>query len=275
MTFAPADKLQEICAVKAQHLAVWKDVTPLADLERQAKEQTPPRGFEQALQAKKQSAHYGLITEIKKASPSAGLIRYDFYPAILAAAYEKGGAACLSVLTDAPYFQGDNDYLRVARGACSLPVLRKDFIIDPWQVVESRAIGADCILLIMAALDDGLAKDLHATARAYGMDVLIEVHNRDELDRALLLPDGMIGINNRNLKTLQVDLQTSIDLAPLVPNGRLIVGESGFKTRQNLDRALTEAGISSFLIGESLMRADDIESATAQLAAASFAPQAG
>lgn len=270
MALSTTDKLQEICSLKVQHLAAWKSTIPFADLERRIKEQSAPRGFEKALRAKTAQKSYGLITEIKKASPSAGLIRMDFFPALLAPAYEKGGAACLSVLTDKPYFQGDNAYLESARDACALPVLRKDFIIDPWQVYESRAIGADCILLIMAALDDHLAQELHTIATGLAMDVLVEVHNRDELSRALCLPGSMIGVNNRNLKTLQVDLNTCVELASLVPPDRLIVGESGFRTRTDLDDVYQKAQISSFLIGESLMKETDVEAATRKLAFPSF-----
>jgi indole-3-glycerol phosphate synthase len=258
------DKLQEICDRKRADLALAKEATPLATLEKKLASASPVRGFAKALQGKVARGGFGLIAEIKKASPSAGLIRPDFDPSELARSYEKGGAACLSVLTDTPFFQGCNDYLTAARDACSLPVLRKDFMLDAWQIVESRAIGADCILLIMAALDDKTALDLHKTATDLDMDVLIEVHSKDELSRALDLPSGLIGINNRNLKTLKIDLTMTEDLAPLVPKNRLLVGESGIATREDLLR-LAKSGVSCFLIGESLMRQKDVTKATRRL----------
>jgi len=264
------DKLQEICARKADDLKGWKSERSLSSLEQTARFASPVRGFQAALESKTARGHVGLICEIKKASPSAGLIRSDFDPVSLAVAYEQGGAACLSVLTDGPYFQGESAYLEAARVACALPVLRKDFMIDPWQVVEARAMGADCILLIMAALDDGLAVELHAAARHYGMDVLIEVHDVAELERALRLPDGLIGINNRNLKTLKVDLATTEALAPLVPQNRLTVCESGIATPEDIAR-IRRTGVHTFLIGESLMRQTDVVKATARLMEAPYA----
>ena len=259
-----ADVLAEICDRKREHVARRKAERPEAVLRDLAKKAPPVRPFAAALEAQLAQGRYGLIAEIKKASPSRGLIRADFDPPSLAQAYQAGGATCLSVLTDAPYFQGDDDDLRRARAACNLPVLRKDFILDPYQVLESRAIGADCILLIMAALDDSLARDLAATARALGLDVLVEVHDRAELERALALDTRLIGINNRNLKTLKVDLATTEELAPLVPRDRLVVGESGIYDPEDLDR-LAAAGARCFLVGESLMRAGDVAAATRRL----------
>ncbi len=238
---------------------------PFAEMDRAAQEALPPRGFVNALQTKVKSGAFGLIGEIKKASPSAGLIRADFDPAAIAKAYEAGGAACLSVLTEETYFQGHNDFLGQAREACALPALRKDFMVDLWQVAQARAIGADCILLIMALLDDALAADMHAAARAYGMDLLIEVHDEAEMERALRLPSsGLIGINNRNLKTLAIDLATTERLAPMAPADRLLVSESGLQTTEDLHR-MRRAGVGCFLIGESLMRQADITKATTQM----------
>jgi indole-3-glycerol phosphate synthase len=259
-----SDVLAEICAEKRAHVARRKAARPEAALRTDLTAAPPLRSFATALEARVTEGRYGLIAEIKKASPSKGLIRADFDPPTLAQAYEAGGATCLSVLTDAPYFQGGDEYLRAARAACALPVLRKDFILDPYQVLESRAIGADCILLIMAALDDGMARELAALAAELGLDVLVEVHDRAELDRALRLDARLIGINNRDLKTLKVDLRTAENLAPLVPPGRVIVGESGINDATDLDR-LAAVGARCFLVGESLMRAGDVAAATRRL----------
>lgn len=259
-----SDILTEICEVKRAHIASRKAEHSLASLEDKIKQASPVRGFTDALMSRKRDGHYGLIAEIKKASPSRGLIRADFDPPALAKAYQSGGATCLSVLTDAPYFQGHDSYLRIARNAVNLPALRKDFMLDPWQITESRALGADCILLILAALSDAEAAELEAAAGHYGMDVLLEIHNAAELDRALRLKSPLIGINNRNLKTLEVDSKTALDLAPLVPDDRHVIAESGLLVRADLDR-LAALCVTSFLIGESLMRHDDVEQATRAL----------
>ncbi len=258
------DVLTEICDKKRAHVARNKAATPEAALRARIATMPPPRGFAAALERRLAAGHYGLIAEIKKASPSRGLIREDFDPSRLAEAYQSGGATCLSVLTDTPYFQGSDDHLRAARAAVSSPVLRKDFIVDPYQVLESRALGADCILLIMAALDDAAARELASYAAELGLDVLVEVHNRAELDRALKLDARLIGINNRDLKTLKVDLKTAEALAPLVPAGRVVVGESGLNDPADLDR-LAAVGARCFLVGESLMRATDVAAATRRL----------
>lgn len=259
------DKLAEICATKREEVAARKALATLADLDAAAREAEPPRGFHAALE-RHAALHFGLIAEIKKASPSKGLIRADFRPAEHAAAYEQGGAACLSVLTDAPYFQGHEDYLADARRACTLPVLRKDFTLDPWQVAEARAIGADAILLIVAALEDGQMAELEAAALERGMDVLVEVHDEAEMARAARLKSRLIGINNRDLKSFTTDLATSERLAPLAPEGTLLLAESGIDTHADLER-LARSGIRAFLVGESLMRQDDVTQATHALLA--------
>jgi indole-3-glycerol phosphate synthase len=259
-----SDILTEICEAKRGHVADRKERLPIEVVMAAAREVAPPRGFKKALAAAVAAGGYGLIAEIKKASPSKGLIREQFDPPALAAAYKAGGAACLSVLTDAPYFMGNDADLIEAWAAVDLPVLRKDFMLDAYQIVESRALGADCVLLIMAALDDAQARDLQATAEEYGLDVLAEVHNGDELDRALALNAGLIGINNRDLRTFEVDLGVTEALAPRVPADRLAVSESGLDAPADLAR-LAEAGVKCFLVGESLMRQDDVETATRRL----------
>ncbi|MGE4350835.1 MAG: indole-3-glycerol phosphate synthase TrpC [Bdellovibrionales bacterium] len=259
-----ADMLQEICEAKRHHVAKQKSIYSFADLDAMARSLSAPRPFAQALKNRVAEGGIGLICEIKKASPSAGLIRKDFDPVSLATTYEAAGATCLSVLTDEPYFQGHNEYLRLARTATHLPVLRKDFIVDLWQVVESRAIGADCILLIMAALSDPQVQELHEVAVNYRMDVIVEVHDETELKRALNLPNGFIGINNRNLKTLETDLAVTERLAPLVPPERSLICESGVKTAADVTR-MRQAGVQCFLVGESLMRQSDVFIATQSL----------
>ncbi len=261
-----ADTLARIVAEKRKEIARRRAARPLAEVERAAKLASPPRGFAAALERALAAGRYGLIAEIKKASPSKGLIRADFDPPALARAYRDGGATCLSVLTDEPHFQGRDADLVAARVAVELPVLRKDFMIDSYQIAESRALGADCVLLILAALDDAAARDLEAAAGVYGMDVLLEVHDGAELARASRLQSRLIGINNRNLKTLEVDLGTTEALMPQVPSGRVAIAESGLFKPADLAR-MALAGARCFLVGESLMRQPDVAAATRALLA--------
>ena len=262
--------LDEISEAKRAHVAARRRDRPLAEVERAARVAPPPRGFRARLEATAAQGRPALIAEIKKASPSKGLIRADFDPPRLARAFEAGGATCLSVLTDPPYFQGEDAYLTAAREAVGLPVLRKDFMVDPYQVAEARALGADCILLIMAALADGPAAEMEAEAEAWAMDVLVEVHDGEELDRALRLNSRLVGVNNRNLQTLAVDLATSETLAARMPNAAFRVSESGLDGPQDLAR-MARAGYRGFLVGESLMRQTDVAAATRAL----LAPPAG
>ncbi|CAH2599800.1 Indole-3-glycerol phosphate synthase [Rhodovastum atsumiense] len=258
------DALGRICAETRAEVARRKALTNLETMRGRATAVRPPRGFGSALMQTAAAGRYSLIAEIKKASPSGGLIRPEFDPPELARAYQEGGATCLSVLTDGPFFQGSKDDLIAARAAVRLPVLRKDFILDPWQVYESRAIGADCILLILAALTDEQAVELEGIARDLDMDVLAEVHDRRELDRALGLQTKLIGINNRNLKTLKTDLETTIELVPHVPPDRFVIAESGLREHDDL-RRLCDMGVGGFLVGEHLMRQDDLTAATRKL----------
>ena len=255
-----ADVLAKIIDTKREEVSALKASAHSADLPQMARDQSTPRGFAARLQSASKTG-YGLIAEVKKASPSKGLIRADFDPSVIAKAYEDGGATCLSVLTDEDYFQGHMDYMIAARAAVSLPVLRKDFMIDTLQVTEARAHGADAILIIMAAVDDTLARELEEAAFSHGMDVLVEIHDAEELDRARLLKSPLLGINNRNLKTMETSLQTAVGLLDDFPEGRIAVAESGLFTPDDLS-LMAEHGARCFLIGESLMRQENVKEAT-------------
>lgn len=263
--------LEKIAAYKREEIARAKAAVSPTEIETCARASEPPRGFRAALITARAEKRIGLIAEIKKASPSKGLIRADFDPPALAAAYEKGGASCLSVLTDTPSFQGSPEYLSAAREAVNLPVLRKDFLLEPYQVAEARAWGADAILIIMAMVDDETATDLLHAARDYGMDALVEIHDEAELDRALALGADMIGINNRDLKTFVTDVGVTLKLAPRIPKDKLVVAESGLASRDDLAR-LAEIGVSTVLIGETLMRQSDVTAATTALIGGAFKP---
>jgi indole-3-glycerol phosphate synthase len=256
MSSARPDILNRILATKQQEIAARRELRSIEDLRQQAHHVSPPRGFVTALKRRVEQGDAAVIAEIKKASPSKGVIREDFDPVEIAQSYQTGGASCLSVLTDQEYFQGHEDYLAAARGACSLPVIRKDFIVDPYQVVEARAIGADCILLIVAALDDAALASLYAQAQDLGMDVLVEVHDHAELERASKLDLELIGINNRNLRTFDTSLDTTIDLLPLVADGCLVVTESGIHTREDV-ALMRDHDVHVFLVGEAFMRVPD------------------
>ncbi|MDA8231726.1 MAG: indole-3-glycerol phosphate synthase TrpC [Magnetospirillum sp.] len=256
-----ATVLDRICAEKRREVAEHKTRRPIQELLKRAKDQAPPRGFAAALRRDAAARGIALITEIKKASPSAGIIRPNFDPAALARAYQRGGSTCLSVLTDQRFFQGSEADLGAARAACELPVLRKDFMVDPYQIVEARALGADCVLLIAASLTDAEMAQMEEIALGYEMDVLVEVHDEAELDRALKLKTPLVGVNNRNLKTMKTDLATTERLAPLVPAERILIAESGIDGPVDIKR-LADAGAKGFLIGESLMRRPDVELAT-------------
>jgi len=258
------DTLSRIIAYKREEVAARRSQRTFAEVDASARRQRPARGFADALTAAHAAGRHALIGEIKKASPSRGLIRADFHPAELARAYSAGGAACLSVLTDGPSFRGDDAYLVEALTACNLPALRKDFMVDPWQIAESRALGADAILVIMAAVDDGLAAELVAAAHDYGMDALVECHDAAEVHRAVRLPARLIGVNNRDLRTFVTRLETTEELAHLAPLDRILVAESGISSAEDVKR-LARAGAAAFLVGESLMREDDVAGATRRL----------
>ena len=258
------DTLDQICATTREHIFTQKANVSEQQLHDMALHQTPPRGFHAALKKRVAEGKVGLIAEIKKASPSKGLIRADFDPPVLAKAYAEGGATCLSVLTDRQYFQGDDAYLKSARAAVNLPVLRKDFMLEPYQILESRALGADCILLIMAALSDAQAKELESLAHQLGMDVLVEVHDEVEVERAMMLSSSLLGINNRNLKTLEVTLDTAERLKPSIPENYTVVCESGIARPVDIAR-MRDIGMHCFLVGESLMRQEDVAAATRML----------
>ncbi|MEO0034527.1 MAG: putative Indole-3-glycerol phosphate synthase [Pseudomonadota bacterium] len=262
--------LDRICAEKRKLVAEHKNHRPIQELLNRAKDQAPPRGFAQALTDKVAAGGFGVIAEIKKASPSAGVIRPNFQPAQIARAYQRGGAACLSVLTDTRFFQGSDADLGAARSACDLPALRKDFLVDPYQVVEARALGADCVLLIVAALTDDDLAQMESIALGYGMDVILEVHDEAELDRALKLRSPLIGINNRDLKVMRTDIATTERLVPLLPPDRVAISESGLESPADLKR-MADVGVRRFLIGESLMRRTDVEEALRVLLAGALA----
>jgi indole-3-glycerol phosphate synthase len=259
-----SDALTKIAAYKRDEVAARKAACSQAEIERRARDASPPRGFRAALEAAARPGKLALIAEIKKASPSRGLIREDFDPPALARAYAKGGATCLSVLTDAPSFQGADAYLGAARDAVTLPCLRKEFLVDPWQVAESRALGADAILVILAMVDDALARELMSEANRFGLDALVEVHDDSEMARAGALGAGLIGVNNRDLRSFEVSLETTERLAPQTPSGALLVGESGIFSTADAAR-LSAAGARAMLVGESLMRQADVEAATRAL----------
>jgi indole-3-glycerol phosphate synthase len=256
--------LDEIAAYKRDEVVAAKSIVSLAEIEARAQLAEPPRGFLTALSRARDERRFGLIAELKKASPSKGLIRADFDPPSLAQAYERGGATCISVLTDGPSFQGSLEYLKQVRSATNLPVLRKDFMLDPYQISESRAWGADCILIIMAMLDDSTAQGLLTAARKWRMDALVEVHDRVELERALAIGAKMVGINNRDLNSFETDLNVTLSLASHIPKGTLVVAESGLSTPEDL-RRLAKVDVRAFLIGESLMRESDVAAATSRL----------